>query len=92
VGARSIPHPPQHATRNRPGIASVAGDRIILARTTIEEIEEVHKETLRHVLARVNDEAGRLEASERKRAAAEAQAQRDHDERVRAAAKRVRFD
>jgi hypothetical protein len=61
-------------------------------RTTIEEIEEVHKETLRHVLARVNEEADRLEASERKRAAAEAEAQRDQDETVRAAAKRVRFD
>ena len=85
-------HPPQYTTRHRPGIASVVGDRIILASTTIEEIEEVHKETLRHVLARVNEEADRLEASERKRAAAEAEAQRDHDERVRAAAKRVRFD
>jgi hypothetical protein len=84
--------PPQYTTQHRPGIASVEGDRIILARTTIEEIEEVHKETLRHVLARVNEEAGRLEASERKRAAAEAEAQRAHDERVQAAAKCVRFD
>jgi hypothetical protein len=85
-------HPPRYTTRHRPGIASVVGDRIILARTTIEEIDEVHKETLTHVLARVNEEAGRLEASERRRAAAEAEAERDHDERVRAATKRVRFD
>jgi hypothetical protein len=84
--------PPQFTSRHRPGIASVVGDRIVLARTTIEELEEVHRETLRHVLARVNEEAARIEASERKRAAANAEAQREHDEQVRAAAKRLRFD
>ncbi len=85
-------HPPQFTTRHRPGIASVVGDSIVLAKTTVEELEEVHKETLRHVLARVNEEAARIEASERERAAAESKAQREHDERVRTAAKRLRFD
>jgi hypothetical protein len=85
-------HPPHSTMRHRPGIASVVGDRIILARTTVEELEEVHRETLRHVLARVNAEADRIEASERKRQAAEADAEREHDEKVRAAAKRLRFD
>jgi hypothetical protein len=85
-------HPPQFTPRHRPGIASVVGDAIVLAGTTLEEIEEVHKETLRHVLARVNEEAARIERSERERVAAEARAQKEFDEKVRAAAKRLRFD
>jgi hypothetical protein len=85
-------HPPQFTTMHRPGIASVVGDTIILAGTTLEELEEVHKETLRHVLARVNEEAARLEGTERERVAAEEKAQKEFDEKVRAAAKRLRFD
>lgn len=85
-------HPPQYTTRHRPGIASVVGDTVVLARTTMEELEEVHQETLRHVLARVNEEASRIEAAEQERAAREAEAHREHDEKVREAAKRLRFD
>jgi hypothetical protein len=85
-------HPPQSTPRHRPGIASVVGDTILLDGTTIEELEEVHRETLRHVLARVNEEAARIEASERQSVAAKEEALREHDEKVRAAVKRLRFD
>ena len=43
---------------HRPGIASVSGDKIILDGTTIEEVRDVHRETL--VLC--VDEANKLEA------------------------------
>lgn len=39
---------------HRPGIARVAGDRIIVDGTTIEEVEKYHRETLLAVLDRVN--------------------------------------
>lgn len=38
--------PPRYSTMHRPGIASVSGDKIILDGTTIEEVRDVHKETL----------------------------------------------
>ena len=47
-------HPPQFSTMHRPGILRVAGERIILDGTTIEEVERYHAATLRLVLAEVN--------------------------------------
>ncbi len=38
--------PPRWSTMHRPGIARVSGDKIILDGTTIEEVRDVHKETL----------------------------------------------
>lgn len=38
--------PPRWSTMHRPGIASVSGDKIILDGTTIEEVRDVHRETL----------------------------------------------
>lgn len=39
-------HPPSFGTMHRPGIASVRGDKIILAGTTIEEVKNYHRDTL----------------------------------------------
>lgn len=38
--------PPRFSTMHRPGIATINGDKIILDGTTIEEVRDVHKETL----------------------------------------------
>ena len=38
--------PPKFSTMHRPGIASVLGDVIVLDGTTIDEIEEYHRDTL----------------------------------------------
>lgn len=48
--------PPRYSTMHRPGIASVIGDRLILDGTTLEEVRDVHKETLELVLERTNQE------------------------------------
>ena len=47
-------NPPSYSTMHRPGIASAVGDRIILDGTTVEEIEEYHRDTLKAVVERVN--------------------------------------
>jgi SEFIR domain. len=39
--------PPQFTTMHRPSIASVVGDRIVLNGTTIEEVQQYHKNTLK---------------------------------------------
>lgn len=39
-------HPPHYTTMHRPGIARVSADRIVLDGTTIEEVQEYHRDTL----------------------------------------------
>jgi hypothetical protein len=77
---------------HRPGIAKVFGDRICLNGTTMEEVADVHRETLKVSL----DETNRLIAEWQRQMHAEAlarQRQRDeHDQRVRDAVKRITFD
>ncbi|MXX41423.1 MAG: TIR domain-containing protein [Acidimicrobiales bacterium] len=43
---RNWDHPPTFATRHRPGTMSIDGARLWLNRTTIEEVRDVHRETL----------------------------------------------
>lgn len=40
---------------HRPGIASVSGDKIILDGTTIEEVRDVHRETLLLCVDKANE-------------------------------------
>ena len=40
-------HPPKFTTMHRPGIASVYSDEIVLDGTTIEEVRDYHRETLK---------------------------------------------
>jgi hypothetical protein len=39
-------HPPSFTSMHRPGTAEVRGDRIILKRTTIDEVKQFHRKTL----------------------------------------------
>lgn len=59
--------PPRFTSMHRPGIASVAGDEIVLNGTTVEEVRDFHRDTLILCV----EEANRLEAEclekERKR-------------------------
>jgi hypothetical protein len=84
--------PPQFTTRHRPGIAGVEGDRIILTRTTIEEVKDAHRDTLKIVVDTVNKE---IEQRDRvRRTAEEAQRQREEEHRanVRKIADDIRFE
>lgn len=46
--------PPKFSTGHRPGIARVDKDRIVLINTTIEELKEEHRETLKIVVEETN--------------------------------------
>lgn len=56
---RTWDRPPNWSTMHRPGIASVAGARIWLRGTTIEEIEKHHLATLKLCVGVANKECGR---------------------------------
>jgi hypothetical protein len=85
-------HPPSFTTMHRPGIASVQGDRIILDGTTIEEVEQYHRDTLVLAVKETNRMVAELKT---KRAEEDARRQRqseEHHKDVEDRAKRIKFD
>lgn len=83
--------PPQFTSRHRPGICEIVGDRIILTRTTIEEVRDTHIHTLKSVLDVVNKQVAE---TERDRAARQQELlQKTDEEKQRRidAAKQVKF-
>ena len=85
-------NPPQFTTMHRPGIARVAGDKIILDGTTIEEVQQYHRETLALVVDRVNDHYRR---EQDRRQEIEKERQRlseEHKRKINDMAKKIRFD
>jgi hypothetical protein len=85
-------HPPSFTSRHRPGMARVEGDRIILNGTTLEEIEQVHKETLKHVLQEVNSRVDQLERQAEREDQIREQRRRQHADHVREMTVRIQFD
>lgn len=85
-------HPPRYTTRHRPGIAHVTGDRIILEGTTIEEVEEFHRDTLKLAITETNNEHDKHQEHQAQERAREEQRRRDHDEHIHERSKRITFD
>ena len=77
---------------HRPGIARVEGDRIILDGTTVEEVEKVHRETLKLVIDEVNRDVANYEAKQKQAEEQRAEQLRQHRESAEEAAKRITFD
>lgn len=89
---RTWDRPPSSSTRHRPRIARVEGDRIILDGTTIEEVAEVHRDTLKDVLEKVNGDIAEHERRQRRIAEQNAEEIRQHKQSVSDAARRLSFD
>ena len=85
-------NPPVWTTMHRPGIASVQGDRIVLDRTTIEELERYHLTTLESVIRSLNDMTAAHVAQERAQSDAAKRARVEHERRVQEAAEKLKFD
>lgn len=85
-------HPPQYTTSHRPGIARVYADRVILTRTTIEEVKDVHRDTLNLVVGTVNKQIEEL--SRRRRATEEAEQLRESQRRenIQRVAEDIKFE
>lgn len=77
---------------HRPGIARVAGDKVILDRTTVEEVKRCHRDTLILAVEVANEGVRRFEQSCR---LAEEQAQKkreEHEAQVQRMASEITFD
>lgn len=84
--------PPQFTLRHRPGIARVQGNRIVLTRTTMEEVRDVHRETLKLVVDATNQEIERRVDKRRSEESEKANRERAHQENLRRIAGEVKFD
>jgi len=76
---------------HRPGICRVSGDRIILNGTTLDEVERVHKETLKVVLDAVNARVEELEREAQLREAEQRRRIQAHADDVKQRAGRIKF-
>jgi hypothetical protein len=85
-------HPPRYTTRHRPGIARVQGDRIILTRTTIEEVKDVHRDTLKLVVETVNQQIAEQVRSRRAAEEARQHDEQQHRDNIRKLADDISFD
>ena len=83
--------PPKFTTRHRPGIASVQGDKIILKGTTIEEVRDYHRDTLKLCVRKANEEEKALLKKERAQKEAEEARINQHYSNVRDIAKGIEF-
>lgn len=94
--ARLLPEvwnsPPQFTQMHRPRIARVQGDKLILDGTTIDEVENYHRDTLKLVVERTNQMVLEQEQVKQQREAQERQRVQDHEAKVREAANRLKFD
>lgn len=80
---RTWDHPPQSTAMHQPGIARVAGNKILLEGTTIERVKQYHRATLKLVVETVNSELERIEKQRTAEAARRRQEEAKHDENVR---------
>ncbi|WP_427174450.1 hypothetical protein [Arthrobacter sp. 92] len=84
-------NPPSYSNMHRSGIARCYSDKMVLARTTIEEVRDYHQRTLEAVVAKVNELS---EAQHRSDAQAEVDEQvreATHHQKVKDIAKDLRF-
>jgi hypothetical protein len=85
-------HPSSWSSAHRPGICAVAGDRIWLNGTTLEEVAKTHKATLELALEETNRKYAEFEARQRAEADKKRTEQDAHEQHVREAAQKIKFD
>lgn len=89
---RAWDRPPKFTLAHRPGIAQVQGDRIILAGTTIEEVRDVHRVTLKMAVDIANKEVDEIVRKRRADEYASERQEHEHRDRIRKATDGLSFD
>ena len=84
--------PPEFTTLHRPGIAFVSGDRIVLTRSSLEEVKLYHRHTLQIVLDKVNQDIASHETATRDAEVRRAEQVRQHKLLAEQKAREIRFD
>ena len=84
--------PPRFTSMHRPGIAQVSGNKIILDKTTIDEVERYHIDTLKLAVAEANKVTEQEERKSRQRTTAEDERRQQHQQHIAEVAKRLKFE
>lgn len=84
--------PPRFSTMHRPGIASINGDKIVLDGTTIEEVRDVHKETLALCADIANQKEEELIKKQRKEERVAKERKEQHKALVESIADEITFE
>ena len=85
-------HPPRYTTMHRPGIATIRGATIVLDGTTMEEVEQFHRDTLLLAVGEANRQYREWMLSQAQRRAREQAQREEHRKQVDDASKRIKFD
>ena len=83
--------PPSFSTMHRPGIASVNGDEIILNGTTIEEVRDYHRDTLKLCVNIANQKEAQILEQERLKKEQEELKKQKHYNNVQNIADEIKF-
>lgn len=84
-------NPPRFSTMHRPGIASVYSDEIVLNGTTIEEVRDYHRETLKMCVDLANQKEAQILEQERKKKEQEELRRQKHYSNVQNIAEEIEF-
>ena len=85
-------HPPRFTMMHRPGIAHVSGNKVLLKGTTIEEVGDVHRHTLKLVVDATNRDHRELIARDEQRQRALEEERERHHRNVDDVAGRITFE
>ena len=84
-------NPPSFSTMHRPGIACAYSDRVVLDGTTLDEIQRVHKATLKLVLEKTNQHYRAFLREQQERQENERLREQQHSEFVERFSKDIDF-
>jgi len=85
-------YPREFSTMHRSGIASVSGDKIYLDGTTVEEVEQYHKKTLKLAVEEANRKYFEILSARRYKEEQAAMLREKHKTNVAEVSKRLNFD
>ena len=85
-------HPPQWSTMHRPGIARVSGATVTLNGTTIEEVEQVHRDTLQLTLDETNRRYREWNDGQERLRTREQAEREERQKLIDETSKRIKFD
>jgi hypothetical protein len=89
---QSFNRPPLVTFMHRPGIASVYGNKVYLDGTTIEEVEEYHKKTLKLAVDVANKTYSEIQARRKQQEEQERIRKEQHKKNIDNISKRINFD
>ena len=85
-------HPPRYTLMHRPGIANIQDATVVLDGTTIDEVEQYHRDTLQLAINKTNHQYREWRDKQEQYRAREEALREDHEKHIEDVSKRIKFD